>query len=78
MIKEVLDIYSYYIKEINSTNRDMQTYIDSYKKESEKCAAYPEHSTVHFEYIANITVDSDSVISQEKQNGSEEDCQEDL
>ena len=40
----------------------MQTYIDSYKKESEKCAVYPEQITVNFEDIAIITLDSDSVI----------------
>ena len=55
----------------------MQTYIDSCKKESEKHAAYPEQSNVHFENVANITVDSDSITQREKQNGSEENIQED-
>ena len=35
MMKEIVDIYSYEIKGIRPTNRDIQTYIDSYKKESE-------------------------------------------
>ena len=36
---------------------------------------YPEWSTVHFENISNITVNSDNVIPQEKQNGGEKYCQ---
>ena len=47
----------------------MQTYIDSCKKESEKHAAYPEQSNVHFENVANITVDSDSITPREKKTG---------
>ena len=42
--------------------------IDSCHKESKKHGAYMEQSTVHFEDIVNITVDSSSVILQEKQN----------
>ena len=53
----------------------MQEYIDSCHKESGKCAAYPEQSTAHFEDVFNITVDSSSVLVQEKQNGSEDYCQ---
>ena len=44
----------------------MKTYIDSFHKESERRAAYPEHSTANFEIVANITVNSASVIPQEK------------
>ena len=40
-IKETVDTFNYDINELRSTNRDMQTYIDSCKKESEKFAAYP-------------------------------------
>ena len=57
-----MEIYNYEIKEISSTNRDMQNYIDSCHKESEICAAYPEQSTAHFENVANITINSASVI----------------
>ena len=34
-----------------------------------------KHSTAHFEDAANITVNSISLISQEKQSGDEEDFQ---
>ena len=51
---------------MRSTNRDMQDYIDSCNKESERQASYLEQSTAHFENIANINVDSASVITQEK------------
>ena len=36
---------------------------------------YPEQRTAHFKNVVNITVNSDSVIPQQKQNGSEKDCQ---
>ena len=53
----------------------MQDYIDSCHKESERRAAYLEQSTAYYENIENITVDSASLIPQEKQNGNEEDHQ---
>ena len=37
---------------------------------------YLDESTANFENFVNITVDSDSVLPQEKQNDDEEDCQE--
>ena len=37
--------------------------------------AYLEHRTAHFEDVANITIDSASIITQEKQNGDDEYCQ---
>ena len=49
----------------------MKNYIDRFHKESEIRAACPEQSTPHFENVDNITVDSDSVIPQEKKTGSE-------
>ena len=55
----------------------MRDYIASCHKESERCTAYPEQSTAHFENIVNINVDIDSLIPQENQNGSEEDHQAD-
>ena len=51
------------MKEIRSTNWDLQKYIDGCHKESERRATYPEQSTPHFENIANITVDSTILIS---------------
>ena len=45
-------------KELHSTKQDLRTYIDSVKKDSE---AYPEQNTVHFEKVANIIVNSDSI-----------------
>ena len=50
-----------------------ETCIDSFNKE---CATYPEHKTSCFENVANIVVNKNSVITQEKQNGGKEDNQE--
>ena len=58
---------------MHSTNRCLRTYIDSCHKESEIHAVYPQHITVHFENVANITVDSGIVTPQKKKNGREED-----
>ena len=49
----------------------MQNYIDSCHNEPEGRVAYPEQRTLHFENVAKITANSDSVIPKEKQNGSE-------
>ena len=57
------------IKELCAINRDIQTYIDSCKKES---AANTEQNTLHLENVARITVDSDSITPQKKQKGREE------
>ena len=40
----------------------MREHIDSFYKESERRALYLEQITAHFEEVANITVDSASVI----------------
>ena len=45
-------------------------------RNQKKRAAYLEQSTINVENVATITLDSDSVIPREKQNGSEEDNQE--
>ena len=47
----------------------MKNYIDSCKKKS---AAYLEQNTTHFETVANISIDSDSVTPQKKQKVCEE------
>ena len=44
-------------------------------KKTERPAGYSEHSTLHFEKAAKITIDIASIIPQEKQNGGEEDRQ---
>ena len=44
----------------------MRNYIDICHEESERCATYPEQSTVYFVKVANITVESASVIPQGK------------
>ena len=49
----------------------MREYIDSCHRESESCAAYLEHNTAHFNNIANITANSDSITPQKKNNGRE-------
>ena len=41
----------------------MRENIDGCHKESKSCATYPEHSTAHFNNVANITVDSDNTTS---------------
>ena len=53
----------------------MRNYIDSCHNESEARTLYQEQSTVHFENLANITVNSDIIIPQEKKNWSEKDHQ---
>ena len=63
-IKEIVESFNSYIKEIRSTNQDMKTYIDSVKN---KHAEYPEQNTAYFENVANITVNGDSVILQEEE-----------
>ena len=70
-MKEIVELLNYEIKEICSTNQDTRAYVDSCNKESERRAAYPEHSTVHSKNISNINVDNDSVIPQEEKNGGE-------
>ena len=55
-------------------NRDIKTYIDSCNKER---AENTEQNTLHLENVARITVDSDSITPQKKQNGIEEYKQED-
>ena len=46
----------------------MREQIDSCHKESKSCATYPEHSTAHLNNIAKITLDSDIITPQKKQN----------
>ena len=55
-------------------NRDIQTYIDSFKKER---AENTEQNTLNLENFAIIAVDSDIITPQKKQNGREEYHQED-
>ena len=74
-MKDIVEIFNLEIKEICSTNRDMRNYIDGCHKESERCETYLEKRTAHLENVANITVNSDGVIPQEKQNGNEKDSQ---
>ena len=63
LMKEIVEIFNFYIKEILSTNQDMWNYIDNCHKESLRRAVYPEQSTKHFENFAKNTVNSDSVIT---------------
>ena len=55
----------------------MREHIDSWHKESENPAAYPEHGTANFNNIANITIDSDSINPKNKRNGKEGKIQKD-
>ena len=70
-----MEIFYYEIKVIHSTNQETKNYIDICHKEPEIREAYPEESIAHFENVANINVDSASVLSQEKKNGSIKNCQ---
>ena len=54
-------------------NRDIQTYIDSFKKER---AENTEQNTLHLENFAIIAVDSNIITPQKKQNGRKENHQE--
>ena len=65
-MKDIVEILNCEIKEIRSTNRDMQNYIDSCHKEPEKRAAYLEQSTINFENVANINVNNYSLIPKNK------------
>ena len=60
-MKEIVEILNSEIKQVHSTNQGMQNYIDICHKESEVCAA---KNTVHFENVANITINSDILITQ--------------
>ena len=62
-------------KGIMRNDRDLQTYIDSFHKEPEICAAYMEHSTPYFNNVVDITINIDSITPHKKQNGREEYCQ---
>ena len=66
-MKQIVEIFNSDIKEIRFTNQDMRNYIDSCRRYPERRAAYPGQSTAHFENVANITDDGDSVITQEKE-----------
>ena len=57
-IKEMVQTFNSETKEICSTNRYMQTYIDSVKNDH---VDYPEQKTSYFENVVNITVNSDIV-----------------
>ena len=50
----------------------MSEHSDNCHKESEIRAAYPEHSTAHFEEFLEITVNSNSEVPPGKQNGNKE------
>ena len=75
-MKNIVEIFNYEINKIRSTNGNMQNYIDSCHRKSEIRVAYLEQSTAYFKKIVNTTIKSDSIIQQEKQNGSKKDRQE--
>ena len=66
-MKGVLDMYKSDTEEIHTINQDIQEHIDSYHKEPESFALYPEHSTSNLNKIANITIDSDITTPQKKE-----------
>ena len=68
-ITEMLESFNYETKELRATNQDLNNYIDSFHKESERSAEYLEQSTTYFDNVANITIVSDSIPAQKKQNG---------
>ena len=70
----MLESFNSDTRKLRATNQDLKTYTGSVKKER---AEYPEHNTLHFENVANITADSDIITPHKKQNGGGEDSQED-
>ena len=76
-IKEMLESFNSETKELCATNRDLQTYIDCCHQESERHALYPEQGIVHFNNMANITIDNNSITPQRRQNEREEHHQKD-
>ena len=63
-MKKIMYLYKYEIEEIHAINWDIQEHIDSFHKEPESRAAYPEHGNAHINNVANITVDSDGTTPQ--------------
>ena len=59
-------MYKSEIEDIHAINRYMQEHIDNFYKGSESCAAHQEHVTTHFNNVANITINSDSITPQKK------------
>ena len=76
-MKEVLDMYKYKIEDINAITRDIGEHSDSCHKESEIPAVYPKYNTAHFNNVANITSNSDSITPHKKQNGREHNIHKD-
>ena len=74
--RDMVNMYKSEIEEIDAIDCDMQEHIDSCQKESGKHVAYSEQRTAYFEDAGNITIDSASVIPQQKKNVSKEDLQE--
>ena len=62
-IKEILESFNSDTNKLCATNRDMQTYIGSCKKER---IVYPEQKHLHFKKIVNIIANSDSITPQKK------------
>ena len=60
-MKEIVYTYKPDIEEIHAINLDMREHINSCHKESESRTAYPEYNTAHFNNVANISVNSDSI-----------------
>ena len=56
-----MDIYRYKIEEIHDINQDVREHTDGCHKESEIRTAYLEHNPAHFNNVANITVNGDSI-----------------
>ena len=71
----MVNIYNFEIKYICSRNRDMQDYIHSCHKKSERRSAYLEQSTVNLVNFAKIIVNTASVYTQLKQNRNQKDDQ---
>ena len=65
----MLELFNFDTKQLCATKQDLQKFIDSCQKESKRHTAYPEQSTAHFNNVANITVDIDSIAPQKKKMG---------
>ena len=66
----MLDSFNYETKELFEENCGMQYCIDSCHKSSERRNAYPEEqSTTHFNNVAKISTESNSITPNKKKMG---------
>ena len=68
----MFESFNYEREKIRTADQNLRTYTDSVKKDH---LAYLEKNTLHFENVADITVNSDGIIPEKKRNRREGDHQ---